>query len=142
RPTATVVSVGLPRDRTTAVAEGIFHGMKPLADEFGVALVGGDTNTWTGPLVISVTLLGKPGPLGPILRSGAKPGDWLLVTGSLGGSILGKHLDFTPRVREALDLQGHTKISAMIDISDGLAADVSHICEESGCGAVLFADRI
>src|SRR5262249_3068433 len=78
----------------------------------------------------------------PVPRSGAKPGDWLLVTGPLGGSILGKHLTFTPRVREALQLHELVHLHAMIDISDGLAADVHHICSESGCGAVLRAAMI
>src|SRR5262249_8452718 len=67
---------------------------------------------------------------------------WLLVTGPLGGSLRGKHLNFTPRVREALQLHSLVELHAMIDISDGLAADVGHICEESGCGVVLRAERI
>ncbi|HYT90890.1 MAG TPA: AIR synthase-related protein, partial [Gemmataceae bacterium] len=71
-----------------------------------------------------------------------RPGDWLLVTGPLGGSILGKHLDFTPRVREALQLHTAAPLHAMIDISDGLAADIGHLCEESHCGAVLRAAAI
>src|SRR5439155_1448616 len=61
---------------------------------------------------------------------------------AVGGSILGKHLEFTPRIREALELQEHAAIHAMLDISDGLAADVNHLCEESQCGAVLVAERI
>ncbi len=65
-----------------------------------------------------------------------------MVTGSLGGSILGKHLTFTPRVREALRLHELVDLHAMIDISDGLAADLHHICQESGCGAELEADAI
>ena len=65
-----------------------------------------------------------------------------MVTGPLGGSILGKHLDFTPRVREALQLHEAAPLHAMIDVSDGLAADVFHLCEESGCGAVLRAEAI
>lgn len=142
RPTAAVVSLGLPRDNANEIAAEAFRGIKLLADEFGVAIAGGDTNTWNGPFVLSITLLGEPGPVGPILRSGARPGDWLLVSGSLGGSILGKHLDFTPRVHEALELQDHSQPHAMIDISDGLAADVGHIAEESGHGFVLFAERI
>ena len=77
-----------------------------------------------------------------VRRSGAKPGDWLLTTGPLGGSILSKHLDFTPRVREALELHAAAPLHAMIDISDGLAADVWHLCEESRCGAVLRAEAI
>src|SRR5439155_2535913 len=72
----------------------------------------------------------------------ARPGDWLMATGSFGGSILGKHLDFTPRVREALRLHEAAPLHAMIDVSDGLAADVFHLCEESGCGAVLRAEAI
>jgi thiamine-monophosphate kinase len=65
-----------------------------------------------------------------------------MVTGPLGGSLLGKHLDFTPRVREALALQAQAPLHAMIDISDGLAADVNHLCEESRCGALLRAESI
>src|SRR5262249_30794119 len=109
---------------------------------FQVAIVGGDTNSWDGKLVISVTLLGESTGRGPVTRSGARPGDWLLVTGALGGSILGKHLDFTPRVHEAIALNATADLHAMIDISDGLAADVNHLCEESRCGAVLWGDRI
>ncbi len=142
RPVAAVVSVALPRSHTRSIAEAIYAGMRRLADEFDTAIAGGDTNTWTGGLVIAVTLFGEPGPQGPILRSGARPGDWLMVTGALGGSLAGKHLDFTPRVREALALQEHASLHAMIDISDGLAADVNHLCVESGCAATLLAEAI
>jgi thiamine-monophosphate kinase len=113
-----------------------------VADAFDTAVVGGDTNSWDGPLVISVTVLGTATGRGPVRRSGARPGDWLLVTGPLGGSIRGHHLDFTPRVREAIRLHGAADLHAMIDISDGLAADLAHICRESGCGAVLRAEAI
>jgi thiamine-monophosphate kinase len=142
RPVAAVVGVALPRSGTEQLAEELYQGMRALADEFGTAIAGGDTNTWAGALVLSVTLLGEPGPQGPILRSGACPGDWLMITGPLGGSLLGKHLDFTPRIREALALQEHARIHAMIDISDGLAADVNHLCLESRCGAALRAEAI
>jgi hypothetical protein len=71
--------------------------------------------------------------LAELRRSGAHPGDWLLVTGCLGGSILDKHLGFTPRVREAQQLHELAKLHAMIDISDGLASDLGHICDESRC---------
>jgi thiamine-monophosphate kinase len=142
RPVAAVVSVGLPRQGGRALAEELYLGLRDVADAFATAIVGGDTNSWDGPLVISVTLLGEAGERGPVTRRGARPGDWLLVTGPLGGSILGKHLDFTPRVSEALQLHQAADLHAMIDISDGLAADVWHICEESGCGAVLRAEAI
>jgi thiamine-monophosphate kinase len=139
RPIAAFVSVALPRSGTRALAEALYRGMRGLADEFDTAIAGGDTNSWTGPLV---TVLGEPGPQGPIRRAGARPGDWLMVTGALGGSLAGKHLDFTPRVREALALQEHVPLHAMIDISDGLAADVNHLCAESGCAAALMAEAI
>jgi thiamine-monophosphate kinase len=142
RPAAAVVSVGLPRRGGRALAEELYLGLREVADAFATAIVGGDTNSWNGPLVISVTLLGEATPRGPVTRRGAQPGDWLLVTGPLGGSILGKHLDFTPRVREALRLHELAELHAMIDISDGLAADVGHLCTESGCGAVLRAESI
>jgi thiamine-monophosphate kinase len=142
RPVAAVVSVGLPRQGGRQLGEELYLGLREMADSFDTAVIGGDTNTWDGPLVISVTVLGETTPPGPVRRSGAKPGDWLMATGTFGGSILGKHLDFTPRVREALALQSAVHLHAMIDISDGLAADVAHLCEESGCGAVLRAESI
>jgi thiamine-monophosphate kinase len=142
RPLAAVVSVGLPRRGGRALAEELYLGLREAADAFDTAVIGGDTNSWDGPLVINVALLGEATARGPVRRGGARVGDWLLVTGPLGGSILGKHLDFTPRVREALQLHEAAPLHAMIDVSDGLAADVWHLCEESHCGAVLRAEAI
>jgi thiamine-monophosphate kinase len=142
RPVAAVVSVGLPRRGGRALAEELYLGLREVADAFDTAVVGGDTNSWDGPLVLSVTVLGEATGRGPVRRSGARPGDWLMVTGAFGGSILGRHLDFTPRVREALLLHQTVELHAMIDVSDGLAADVGHLCEESGCGAVLLANAL
>jgi thiamine-monophosphate kinase len=141
-PVAAVVSVGLPREGGRALGEELYYGLREMADRFSTALVGGDTNSWDGPLVISVTVIGQATAKGPVRRAGARPGDWILVTGPLGGSILGKHLDFTPRVSEALRLHEEADLHAMIDISDGLAADLHHICKESACGAVLHAESI
>ena len=141
-PTAAVVGVGLPRAGGRELAEELYLGMRETADAFGVPLVGGDTNSWDGPLSISVTMLGEATERGPVLRSGARVADWVMVTGPLGGSILGHHLDFTPRVREALALHQAADLHAMIDLSDGLAKDLHHICEESRCGAVLVAEAI
>jgi thiamine-monophosphate kinase len=142
RPVAAVVSVGLPRTGGRAIAEELYLGIREVADAYGTAIVGGDTNSWDGPLVINVTLLGEATARGAVRRSGAQVGDWLFVSGPLGGSILGKHLDFAPRVHEALQLHEQADLHAMIDISDGLAADLAHICEESRCGAVLRAEAI
>ena len=142
-PIAAVVAVALPRDRAVEVAQALHAGMTSLADRFEVDLVGGDTNAWDGPLVISVTLLGEATSRGPVRRSGARPGDAILVTGPLGGSLLGRHLRPEPRVAEALVLHHKAPLHALIDISDGLASDLAHILEESGgLGAVLDADSI
>jgi thiamine-monophosphate kinase len=141
-PVAAVVSVGLPRRGGRALAEELYRGLRDLADEFGVAIVGGDTNTWDGPLVINVALQGEPGPAGIVRRSGAQVGDWLMVTGLLGGSISAKHLDFVPRVREALELAALSRLHAMMDLSDGLGLDLPRLCQESGVGAVVRAASV
>ncbi len=142
KPIAAVVAAALPKHGGESLAQRLYLGLREMADAFDTAIVGGDTNTWNGPLVISVTVLGEALGRGIVTRSGAKPGDWLMTTGSFGGSILGRHLDFTPRVREALKLNELVELHAMIDVSDGLSADVYHLCEESHCGAVLFAESI
>lgn len=142
RPLAGVVAVALPRVGGLELAVQLFEGMIPLAERFSLAIAGGDTNSWDGPLVISVTLLGAVTPRGPLLRSGAKPGDRILVTGAFGGSILGRHLDFDPRVDEALLLAERYQLHAGIDASDGLSVDLNHLVEESGCGAVLDLDAV
>ena len=142
RPIAAVIGLVLPRSGGRELGERLFEGMQPLAERHGVALAGGDTNSWDGPLVISITVLGEPTGRGPLRRSGARPGDRLLVTGSLGGSILGRHLDVEPRVAEAQQLHQQFELHAGVDISDGLSADVMHILEESGVGAELATERI
>ena len=146
-PVAAVVSLVLPRKgcgRRDAkeLAIELYRGMLPLAEQFGVAIAGGDTNSWDGPLAISITAFGRVTERGPLLRSGAKPGDCLLVTGVLGGSILGRHLRVEPRVREALLLNERYELSAGMDISDGLALDASRLAAASGCGMALRLDQI
>jgi thiamine-monophosphate kinase len=147
RPTAAVISLVLPHMGSAGsgaleLAIGLYEGLLPLAAEFEVAVAGGDFNTFDGPLVISIAAVGEPTSRGPLLRSGGRADDWLLVTGSLGGSIFGHMLDFTPRVREALTLHEQYDLHAGIDISDGLAIDASRLAEASSCGAVLFTERV
>ena len=140
RPIVAVVAVALPRGDAERVAIGLRAGMSGLVDEFGLAIVGGDTNAWDGPLVVSITVLGETTARGPVRRSGARPGDVVVVTGPLGGSLLGRHLHPRPRVREALTLHEAADLHAMIDLSDGLAGDLAHILAESGgLGATLDA---
>lgn len=142
-PLAAFVAVALPRRDATRIARGLFAGMAPLARRFGVSLAGGDTNAWEGPLVVNVTMLGRAVPPGPVTRAGATPGDRILVTGPLGGSLLGRHLRPEPRIREALTLHRAARLHALIDLSDGLSSDLGHILDAGGgLGATLDAAAI
>ena len=142
KPLAGVIALALPRQGGLELAMALYEGLLPLAEEHQLAIAGGDTNSWDGPLAISITLLGEVVGRGPLCRSGARPGDRIIVTGSFGGSILGRHLDFEPRVREALALHAQYELHAGIDVSDGLSLDLAHVLEESHCGAVLRAEAI
>jgi thiamine-monophosphate kinase len=143
RPIAAFVAVALPRAEASRLAPDLFEGLRQVADRHEVALAGGDTNAWDGPLVICVTVLGEATGAGPATRSAARPGDVVLVTGPLGGSLSGRHLDPTPRIAEALAIRAAVDRLAMIDLSDGLASDLPHILDESGgLGALLEADAI
>jgi len=142
RPLAVVSSIVCPSDRNSQLAQELHTGLQELADEFNVAVAGGDTNTWQGPLVISVTLLGETTQGAAVYRSGARVGDWIMTTGSFGGSLSGKHTEFQPRINEAVELHKTVSLHAMLDVSDGLAADLHHLLDESDVGAVLSADAI
>ncbi|MGB9687941.1 thiamine-phosphate kinase [Thermogutta sp.] len=141
-PKACVVGLVLPQKGGMELAKRLYEGLLPLARDFQIAVAGGDTNSWEGPLVISVTALGLPPPGGVLSRSGARPGDRIIVTGDFGGSILGKHLTFTPRVWEAIFLYRSYEVHAGIDVSDGLALDLWRLTQESQCGAVIHADSV
>lgn len=142
-PVAAFVSVALPVERGMDFARDVHAGLLELANECDVVVAGGDTNSWRGPLVINVAVVGEPLAAKPVTRRGAKPGDWLFVTGSLGGSLpSGRHLTFPPRLREVSRLVQLADLHAMLDISDGLAADLHHLLNQSGVGAVLDAERI
>jgi thiamine-monophosphate kinase len=142
RPLAVVIALALPRAGALALAQELYLGMLPLAEQYDFAIAGGDTNCWNGPLAISVTLLGEITERGALKRSGARPGDWLLATGAFGGSILGRHFDFEPRVREALLLNERYELHAGMDVSDGLSLDASRLAEASGCGVALRLDAV
>jgi thiamine-monophosphate kinase len=142
RPLAAVVALNLPRTGGLTLAKHLYKGMLPLAERFHVAIAGGDTNSWDGPLVVSVTALGETTADGPLCRRGAQPADRIIVTGIFGGSILGRHLDVQPRIDEALQLRQRYRLHAGIDCSDGLSLDLWHVCQASGCGAVIDVDRV
>jgi thiamine-monophosphate kinase len=132
RPLAAFVSVAFSAKCDRRWTDGLYDGLVQLADEFGTVIAGGDTNAWNGPFVISVTVIGEATAKGPVTRGGAQPGDWIFVTGELGGSLAGRHFTFQPRVNEALQLHDAVDLHAMIDLSDGLASDLPHILDESG----------
>jgi thiamine-monophosphate kinase len=142
RPEAAVVAVALPRTGGARLGEELQAGIASLAGEHGLALAGGDTNTWDGPLVVSITALGSVPPGAAWRRDTARPGDLLVATGSFGGSILGRHLAVEPRCREAAAIAGRFEVHAAIDTSDGLSLDIGRMMEASGTAAILELDRI
>jgi thiamine-monophosphate kinase len=141
-PTAALVTIGLPENFEPEFVAKIYDGLNALAEKFGVAIVGGETTTNPERILISIALIGTVARGKQILRSGAKVGDAIFVTGELGGSLAEKHLEFEPRIAEANWLTEKFSIHAMIDLSDGLAGDLRHILKTSGVGAELLKSAI
>lgn len=154
-PRYALVGLTLRSDSSVELVEGIYEGIYASADRCGVEVIGGDT-THGEVLVLAVTLFGEVGREDLLLRSSARPGDRIFVSGPLGGSAAGlallqakvegfegvkrKHLEPTARIELSRSLRG--RVHAMEDVSDGLASEVRNICLASGCGAVIFADRV
>ena len=140
-PKYAVVSLGISPQLDISVADGICKGIKVIADRFGVSIVGGDMAR-SKKIVMDISLIGEVEKKKLVLRSGAKVGDVIFVTGSLGGSIKGKHLSFLPRVREARNILKRFRIHSMIDISDGLAIDLKRIIDASNVGACVYEESV
>ena len=141
RGDAAVLSLKLPRGADRTVAERVFDAVSEECRRHDVSLAGGDTVVGDGGLLITLAILGSLRGA-PVTRRGAKPGEVVLVTGEFGGSLLGRHIDIEPRLREAARLVDLGPPTAMADVSDGLLRDLSNILEASGCGAVVRADAV
>ncbi len=141
-PEHALITLAVRKETKLAWVRALYAGLRKAARRFGVSIVGGETSRSPGPAFISVALTGRVERARCVTRSGGRVGDAVFVTGRLGGSLAGKHLDFTPRLAEARWLTEHFKVRAMMDVSDGLAADLPRLASASKCSSTLDAELI
>lgn len=143
RPISALSAVALNNNLSVDQALDLLRGAHEFGLRFGCPIVGGDTNSWDAPTVVSITIAARSDAgHSPVRRDGAQPGDRIYLTGPVGGSILGRHMSCEPRIETALAINRNLAPHAMIDISDGLALDLWRILEASGCGAALDATAL
>jgi thiamine-monophosphate kinase len=162
-PLYALVSLALPPDTEVEWVDEVYRGLREEGDRFGVAIVGGNMSRSPQGIVVDVFVLGRVQRQHLLLRSGARPGDRVLVTGWLGDStaglsllldpalsapgadretLLARHFAPTPRLLESAILARSGSVTAMIDLSDGLSSDIGHICDQSQAGVRLWAERL
>jgi thiamine-monophosphate kinase len=133
-PQFALVTLVVPARKTISWVRSLYRGIEKAARVFNVAIVGGETSNINGPAVISISLTGFVERGRWVGRAGGKAGDELFVTGRLGGSLRGHHLKFIPRIAESRWLAENFRIHAMMDLSDGLGADLPRLARASGVG--------
>ncbi|HEY6069986.1 MAG TPA: thiamine-phosphate kinase, partial [Chthoniobacterales bacterium] len=133
-PEFALITLIVPAAKSTSWVRGLYRGLQRAAHKFEVNIVGGETSAVRGPVVISVSLSGFVERNRSVSRSGGKKGDVLFVTGRLGGSLRGKHLRFVPRIHESRWLTKNFRVHAMMDLSDGLGADLPRLAKASRLG--------
>jgi thiamine-monophosphate kinase len=127
KPTTAVIACLIPPNTSLAWIQAFYEGLSTCANRFSISIVGGDVTSTLSDVAFTLTLVGEPGTR-ILERKTGKSGDSIWVTGSLGGSIRGKHLDFEPRLAEGAWLSNLPSVTSAMDISDGLATDLSHLC--------------
>lgn len=141
-PQHALLTFFLPKSMTLEQAQDLFLGAEKLAKAHGVEIVGGDTNRYAGPLIVGSTVLGQVVPEKTWRVDNAQTGDSILVTGTLGGSILGKHLDFEPRTQWVQTVAANFEIHAATDVTDSLSLDLDYLTRKGQKGAEIYADQI
>ena len=157
-PVYSLVSLSMPKNTLFDDAVSLFTGLQKTAEQYGCPVAGGETTSTPGPITVTVTVTGRVEPGRAVTRSGAQSGDGIFVTGILGEAMAGllafKHGEekfeklkakfVTPEALVSLSrsLTASYHITSMIDVSDGLAADLKHICEESRSDAEIYASSL
>lgn len=141
KPDHCLVSLFLPKETTKKFVDGLYKGLSKECNLYDIDIIGGNISK-SKQFIIDLFLTGEASPEKVLFRSGAQPGDAVLVTGTLGDSAMGLKFIPTPRVTEAILIAQSGKATSMIDISDGLSSDIGHICDESKVGVKIYLEKL
>lgn len=141
-PRFALITVIAPKETEFVWVKELYCGLQKAAERFAVSIVGGDTSSTSGPIAVSVSVIGFVEHNRAVSRRGGKPGDDLFVTGRLGGAVKQKHLKFVPRIVESRWLTQNFSIHAMMDLSDGLGADLPRLARASNVGFNIDVEKL